>query len=78
MEKKIFSCNFVRLIIKIYANNILLLGYEVSLLLKPRELRWTEVAIEENKEIVIARRKEYFKDKLDRNNNGANRRCYSK
>jgi len=31
--------------------------------LKPRELRLAEIAIEENKEIIIARWKEYFKDK---------------
>jgi len=35
--------------------------------LKPRELRWAEVAIEENKEIIITRWKEYFKDKFDGN-----------
>ena len=35
--------------------------------LKQRELRWAEVAIEENREIIIARWKEYFKDKLDGN-----------
>jgi len=34
--------------------------------LKPRELRLSEIAIEENKEIIIARWKEYFKDR----NNG--------
>ena len=34
--------------------------------LKPRELRLAEIAIEENKEIIIARWKEHFKDK----NNG--------
>ena len=33
--------------------------------LKPRELRLAEIAIEENKEIIIARWKEYFKDKND-------------
>jgi len=36
--------------------------------LKPRELRWAEVAIEENQEIIIARWKEFFKDKFDGNN----------
>ena len=31
--------------------------------LKPGELRLAEVAIEENKDVIIARWKEYFKDK---------------
>jgi hypothetical protein len=35
--------------------------------LKPRELRLAEIAIEENKEIIIARWKEYFKDKNNEN-----------
>jgi len=35
--------------------------------LKPRELRFAEVAIEENKEVIIARWKEYFKDKNNEN-----------
>jgi len=35
--------------------------------LKPRELRWAEVAIEENKEVIIARWKEHFKDKFNEN-----------
>ena len=35
--------------------------------LKPLELRLAEIAIEENGEIIIARWKEYFKDK----NNGS-------
>ena len=33
--------------------------------LKPRELRWAEVAIEENREIIIARWEEHFNDKFD-------------
>jgi len=33
--------------------------------LKPRELRLAETAIEENKEIILWRWKEYFKDKND-------------
>jgi len=33
--------------------------------LKLREIRWAEVAIEENREIIIARWKEHFKDKFD-------------
>ena len=36
--------------------------------LKPRELRLAEISIEENKEIIIARWKEYFKDKSNGNN----------
>jgi hypothetical protein len=35
--------------------------------LKSRELRWAEVAIEENREIIIARWEEHFKDKFDGN-----------
>jgi len=35
--------------------------------LKPRELRLAEIAIEENREIIIARWKEHFKDKRDEN-----------
>jgi len=35
--------------------------------LKPRELRLAEIAIEENREIIIARWKEYFKDKHNGN-----------
>ena len=35
--------------------------------LKPRELRLAEIAIDENKEIIIARWKEYFKDKSNEN-----------
>ena len=35
--------------------------------LKPRELRLAEIAIEENKEIIIARWKEHFKNKNDGN-----------
>jgi len=35
--------------------------------LNPRELRLAEIAIEENKEIIIRRWKEYFKDKNDGN-----------
>ena len=31
--------------------------------LKPRELRLAEAAIEENREVIIARWKEHFKDK---------------
>jgi len=31
--------------------------------LKPRELRLAEIAIEENKEIIIARWEEYFKNR---------------
>ena len=33
--------------------------------LKPRELRLAEIAIEENREIIITRWNEYFKDKSD-------------
>jgi len=35
--------------------------------LKPRELRLAEVAIEENKELIIERWKEHFKDKINGN-----------
>ena len=35
--------------------------------LKQRELKWAEVAIEENKEVIIARWKEHFKGKLNEN-----------
>jgi hypothetical protein len=35
--------------------------------LKPRELRLAEIAIEENKEIIIARWKEHFKNKNNEN-----------
>ena len=35
--------------------------------LKPRELRLAEMAIEENKEVIINRWKEYFKDKNNEN-----------
>ena len=35
--------------------------------LKSRELRLAEVAIEENREIIIARWKEHFKDKNNEN-----------
>jgi hypothetical protein len=35
--------------------------------LKLREIRWAEVAIEENREIIIARWKEHFKGKFDGN-----------
>ena len=35
--------------------------------LKSRELRLAEMAIEENREIIIARWKEYFKDKNHEN-----------
>jgi hypothetical protein len=35
--------------------------------LKPRELRIAEMAIEENRDIIIARWNEYFKDKNDGN-----------
>jgi len=35
--------------------------------LKSRELRWAEVAIEENREIIIARWKDHFKDNFDGN-----------
>ena len=35
--------------------------------LKPRELRLAEIAIEENQAIIIARWKEYFKDKSHEN-----------
>ena len=35
--------------------------------LKPRELGLTEISIEENRKIIIARWKEYFKDKKNGN-----------
>ncbi len=35
--------------------------------LKPRELRLAEVAIEENRKVIIARWKEHFKNKGDGN-----------
>ena len=35
--------------------------------LKQRELKWAEVAIEENKEVIIARWEEHFKGKLNEN-----------
>ena len=33
--------------------------------LKPRELRLADIAIEENREIIISRWKEYFKNKFN-------------
>ena len=36
--------------------------------LKKRELRWAEVAIEENRDVIIARWKEHFKNKDDGKN----------
>ena len=36
--------------------------------LKSRELRLAEIAIEENKEVIIARWKEHFKDEANGNN----------
>ena len=36
--------------------------------LKPRELRWAEMAIEENKEIIVVRWEEHFKNKYNGNN----------
>jgi hypothetical protein len=35
--------------------------------LKSRELRLAEIAIEENREVIIARWKEHFKDKINGN-----------
>ena len=36
--------------------------------LKPRELRLAEIAVEENREIIISRWNEFFKDKNNGNN----------